>query len=163
MEAEIFWDLVEAASKMGRFVAAVPNAAASANIVGRLELGFDGDEQVLQKKNRPNCHIHFKPELIAEFAFIYLDPGFGPEPCLELRTSEGQPVCRLYYQGKKAVKRYDKFMKRNAQHEAFIRGSWSESEEVTADVKDKSSAADESIFISNHHATDAEADAVSEV
>jgi hypothetical protein len=148
---------------MGRFVAAVPNAAASANIVGRLELGFDGDEQVLQKKNHPNCHIHFKPELVAELAFIHLDTGLGAEPCVELRTSEGQPVLRLYYQGKKAVKRYDKFMKRNARHEAFISGSWSESEAVSTDGEDKS-AADESIFVSNHHATEAdEAAAATEV
>lgn len=181
MEAEVFWDLVEGACRMGRFVAAVPNAAASANIVGRLETGYDGDERVLQKRKRPNSHVHFKPELISEFAFIHLDPGTGPEPCLEIRTTSGQPALRLYYQGKKAVKRYDEFMKRHAGREAYIKGSWAQAEETnfqtpaetnshsteraTHDAAESSDEAtseaattadNETIFVGNHNATDAE-------
>lgn len=166
MEAEIFWDLIEGACRMGRFVAAVPNAAASANIVGKLELGSDGDERVLQKKNRPNSHIHFKPEQIAEFVFVYLDPGSGPQPCLEVRTTEGQPVLRLYYQGKKAARRYDEFIERNSQHEAFIKGSWAHAEESgSGDEESPAESADaappatgsrsETIFVNDYHSTDA--------
>lgn len=166
MEADVFWDLIEGACRMGRFVAAVPNVAASANIVGKLEPGSDGDERVLQKKKRPNSHIHFKTEQISEFVFIYLDPGTGPQPCLEVRTAEGQPVLRLYYQGKKAVKRYDEFMTRHAQHEAFISGSWAYAEEdgsVEQEESRREAAApavataspSETIFVSDYHSTDA--------
>lgn len=131
MDATIFWELLEHACEMGKFVAAVPNGAASANIVGKLRLGYDGDERVLEKKKHPECHVHFRPEHVAEFAFVHLDVGFGAEPCLEVRSTEGVPVLRLYYQGKKAVRRYDEFMQNNSQHEAFITGSWSQSSDVT--------------------------------
>ncbi len=127
MDATIFWDLLEQACEMGKFVAAVPNSAASANIVGKLRLGKDGDERVLQKKKHPECHVHFRPEQIAEFAFVYLNTGFGTEPCLEVRSTAGVPVLRLYYQGKKVERRYDEFMRNNSPHEALITGSWSQS------------------------------------
>ena len=126
MEEEVFWSLLEQACQMGRFVAAVPNSAASANIVGELEPGRDGDERVVQKKNEPTSHIHFKPEGISEFAFTFVDPGFGPEPCLELRTREGAPALRLYFQGVNADQRCEEFIERNLQHQALISGSWSE-------------------------------------
>ncbi|MGH9901331.1 MAG: hypothetical protein ACRD68_05845 [Pyrinomonadaceae bacterium] len=144
MDETVFWDLLGSACRMGRFVAAVPNAAAAANIVGKLELGRDGAERVLQKKNRPGSHIHFRPERIAEFAFVHLDPGPGPEPCLELRTAEGHAVLRLYYQGRRpAVGRYDEFVARHPEHKGFITGSWSNpAEEVAAGT---------SIFVSNNH------------
>jgi len=129
MEATLFWNLLEDACEMGKFIVAVPNSAASANIVGKMELGHDGDEKVLQKRNRPNCHVHFKPEMIAEFAFVYLDVGHGSEPCLELRSTEGQPIVRLYYKGRRAAGRYDRFMRKNATHEAFISGSWAHERE----------------------------------
>ncbi len=129
MEATLFWSLLEDACEMGKFIVAVPNSAASANIVGKMELGHDGDEKVLQKRNRPNCHVHFKPEMIAEFAFVHLDVGHGPEPCLEVRSTEGQPVVRLYYKGRRATGRYDRFMRKNAAHEAFITGSWARERE----------------------------------
>lgn len=124
MEARIFWELLEDACEMGKFVVAVPNSAASANIVGKIEVGRDGSERVLQKRNRPNYHVHFKPEMISEFAFVHLDTGHGLEPCLEVRSTEGQPVLRLYYKGKGAAGRYDRFMQKNSRHEAFITGSW---------------------------------------
>ena len=117
---------------MGRFVATVPNAGASANIVGKLELGEDGGEQVLQKKKRPNSHVHFKPDVVTEFAFVYLDPGYGPEPCIEVRADGGQPVLRLYYQGHKPARRYDHFMRACAEHERYVSGSWGVREQTEA-------------------------------
>ncbi|HEV2761686.1 MAG TPA: hypothetical protein VGV38_01730 [Pyrinomonadaceae bacterium] len=124
MDAEVFWTLLGEACRMGRFVATVPNVGASANIVGKLELGEDGGEKVLQKRKRPNSHVHFKPELVSQFAFVYLDPGYGPEPCLEVRADGGQPVLRLYYQGHKPARRYDDFMRACAEHEQYVTGSW---------------------------------------
>ncbi|MDQ3684619.1 MAG: hypothetical protein M3430_03345 [Acidobacteriota bacterium] len=132
MEATLFWNLLEDACEMGKFIVAVPNGAASANIVGKMELGRDGGEKVLQKRNRPNCHVHFKPEMIAEFSFVHLDVGHGKEPCLELRSTEGQPVVRLYYKGRRAAGRYDRFMRKNAAHETFITGSWAREREPQA-------------------------------
>ncbi|HVF26658.1 MAG TPA: hypothetical protein VM943_00365 [Pyrinomonadaceae bacterium] len=132
MEAALFWSLLEDACEMGKFIVAVPNSAASANIVGKIELGDDDGEKVLQRRNRPNVHVHFKPEMIAEFAFVHLDVGFGREPCLELRSTEGQPIVRLYYKGRRAAGRYDRFMRKNAAHEAFITGSWSRERETQA-------------------------------
>ena len=130
---------------MGRFVAAVPNAGASANIVGKLELAEDGEQQVLQKKKRPNSHVHFKPEVVTEFAFVYLDLGYGPEPCIEVRADGGQPVLRLYYQGRKPARRYDEFMRACAGHEQFVTGSWGARLEADADEKSAAgeTAADE--------------------
>ncbi|MBA3323206.1 MAG: hypothetical protein H0T45_17425, partial [Pyrinomonadaceae bacterium] len=46
MEDKVFWDLLEDACEMGKFIVAVPNSAASANIVGKIELGRDGSERV---------------------------------------------------------------------------------------------------------------------
>ena len=133
MDETVFWELLGRACEMGKFVVAVPNSAASANIVGRIQLGYDGEQRVLQKKKCPECHVHFKPEEITEFAFIHLDPGYGAEPCLELRSTAGRPVLRLYYRGKKAVKRYDEFMKESAHHEAYISGGWSKPREEDDD------------------------------
>lgn len=115
---------MSAACRMGRFVAAVPNAAASANIVGKLEIGKDGGETVLQRKGRPSSHIHFRPEAISEFAFTFVDPGFGAQPCLELRTRDGAAALRLYYQGKKVEQRFSQFMERAAEHAGFVTGTW---------------------------------------
>ncbi len=130
MEHTLFWSLLEDACEMGKFIVAVPNSAASANIVGKVELGDDGGEKVLQRRNQPNFHVHFKPEMIAEFAFVYLDVGDGRGPCLELRATEGQPVARLYYKGRRAAGRYDRFMRKNAVHEAFINGAWTRERET---------------------------------
>jgi hypothetical protein len=102
----------------------VPNAAASANIVGKLELGKDGDETVLQRKKRPSAHVHFRPEAIKEFAFTFVDPGFGAQPCLELRTRDGAAAVRLYYQGKKAARRFEEFAERTRAHAEFVKGTW---------------------------------------
>ena len=145
MDAEVFWTLLGEACRMGRFVAAVPNAGASANIVGKLELGQDGGQPVLQKKKRPNSHVHFKPERIADFAFVYLDPGTGPEPCIEVRSDGGQPVLRLYYQGRKPARRYDEFMRACAEHEQFVTGSWGARLEAEKgeDASDKEASAGE--------------------
>ncbi len=129
MEDTVFWKLLEGACEMGKFIVAVPNSAASANLVGKVELGRDGGERVLQKRNQPNYHVHFKPELITEFAFVHLDVGHGPEPCLEIRALDGQPIVRLYYKGRRAASRCEKFVQKNSQHEAFISGSWPRLEE----------------------------------
>ena len=131
MDATIFWELLEQACEMGKFVAAIPNSAASANIVGKLRLGKDGDERVLQLKKHPECHVHFRPQQIAEFAFVYLNVGFGTEPCLEVRSTDGVPVLRLYYQGKKPERRYDEFMRDNSAHEAYITGTWARPNDAT--------------------------------
>ncbi len=124
MEEKVFWELLDAACRMGRFVAAVPNAAASANIVGKLEVGEDGGETVLQRRKRPSAHVHFRPEAIAEFAFTFVDPGSGAQPCVELRTREGEPALRLYYQGKKAERRFERFAERTRAHAAYVTGTW---------------------------------------
>jgi len=124
MEEQVFWSLLERVCRMGKFVTAVPNSAASANIVGEMEPGFDGGERVLQKKGEPGSHVHFNIDKISEFAFTFVDPGFGPEPCLELRTKEGAPALRLYYQGEEADKRFEEFLEQNVERRAWISGSW---------------------------------------
>lgn len=146
MDAEVFWNLLEEACRMGRFMAAVPNPAASANIVGKLEVGADGDERVLQKRKRPNSHVHFKPEAVTQFAFVYYDLGEGPAPCLEVRADGGLAVLRLYYQGKKPARRYDEFMRAAAGHEEFVTGTWGAPvEEVTGEAA--SSSNEEALFV----------------
>lgn len=130
MEATLFWNLLGDACEMGKFIVAVPNSAASANIVGKMELGDNDGEKVLQRRNQPNYHVHFRPEMIAEFAFVYLNIGDGRGPCLELRSTEGQPIARLYYKGRRAAGRYDRFMRKNSAHEAFISGAWSREREM---------------------------------
>lgn len=144
MEDKIFWELMGAACRMGRFVAAVPNAAASANIVGRLEVGKDGGETVLQRKNRPSSHIHFRPSAVKEFAFTFVNPGSGAQPCVELRTREGAPALRLYYQGKKAARRFEEFMERAERHAGLITGTWAE----------PAAAENEEIFVAGERARD---------
>jgi len=140
---------------MGRFMAAVPNPAASANIVGKLEVVADGDERVLQKRKRPNSHVHFKPEAVTQFAFVYLDLGSGPEPCLEVRADGGVPVLRLYYEGKKPARRYDEFMRAAAGHEEFITGSWG----VPAEADDEAggpASIEDALFVSTHNVSEEE-------
>lgn len=120
---------------MGRFMLTVPNPAASANIVGKLEIGSDGDERVLQKRKKPAAHVHFKPEAVEQFAFVYLDLGGGPEPCLEVRADGGLPVLRLYFRGKKPARRYDEFMRACAGHEEFVTGSWGAPPDADTDAE----------------------------
>ncbi|MDQ3649760.1 MAG: hypothetical protein M3458_05655 [Acidobacteriota bacterium] len=156
MEDKVFWDLLEDACEMGKFIVAVPNSAASANIVGKIELGRDGNERVLQKRNRPNYHVHFKLEMISEFAFVHLDTGHGLEPCLEVRSTEGQPVLRLYYKGKRATGRYDKFMGKNSEHAAFVNGSWARPNDTQGGEVPNGDAAPTEIFVAPHASDDEE-------
>jgi len=123
MRQSIFWRLLEDILSLGDFIAAVPNDGASANIVGHLRLGLDGSESVIEKEVC-HCHIHLKPSEIAAFSFSYLDVGFGDEPCVEFLSADRQPVVKLYYRGGDAPRQFRKLVKRDAEYQDFIAGSW---------------------------------------
>lgn len=122
MDEKRFWQILDEILGFGEFVVAVPNRAASANIVGRISVGRDGRETVLDK-DVCHCHVHLKPEKIAIFSFTYVDPGFGEEPCIELKTPQDETVLRLYLRaGKaKASEMFDGFSYKNSE---FIAGVW---------------------------------------
>jgi hypothetical protein len=123
MEEQLFWRLLDDICDMGKFIAAVPNSGASANIVGRIQPGYDGDERVIEKKSC-HCHVHLYPEQIVRFSFIYRDAGYGPEPCLELLDAKGDPTLRLYYHGSDPAEKFKRFTEKHADHSSLFDGSW---------------------------------------
>ena len=124
MDADLFWTLLDDLSGLGKLVAAVPSDGASANLVGRLRLGRDGGERVLERPEC-RCHIHLQPERVHSFRFTLRDPGFGPEPCVEALTAEGHLAMRLYYLGEEdAPAACRAFLARHAAHAACFEGSW---------------------------------------
>lgn len=122
MDEKRFWQILDEILGFGEFVVAVPNRAASANIVGRISVGRDGRETVLDK-DACHCHVHLEPEKIAIFSFTFVDPGFGEEPCIELQTPQNETVLRLYLRAgkKKASEMFDGFFYKNSE---FVEGVW---------------------------------------
>ncbi len=122
MDEATFWKVLNEILSFGEFVIAVPNAAASANIVGKISVGRDGSEQVIDK-DVCHCHVHIESEKISEFFFTHIDVGFGDEPCCELKTLQDETVLRLYLRGNRDfVSR--KFSKFSFKNEEFIKGEW---------------------------------------
>jgi hypothetical protein len=123
MDAELFWRLIADICKLGEFIAATGTGGASANIVGKFQVGHDGFENVIQ---RTCCddHIHCHPDRIAAFKFGYCDIGYGAEPCLELINQESQVCLKFYYRGSDAEHKYRQFVERHRRHENLFAGEW---------------------------------------
>jgi hypothetical protein len=117
-----FWQILDAILSFGEFVLAVPNAAASANIVGRVSIGRDGREKVLDK-DICHCHVHLEPEKIGYFSFTFIDAGYGDEPCCELKTPQNETVLRLYLCGNKEMGS-EKFAGFSHEDSEFVEGNW---------------------------------------
>ena len=122
MSEETFWEILDEVLNFGEFVVAVPNSAASANIVGKISVGRDGKERVIDK-DACHCHVHLEPEKIAQFSFTFIDPGFGEEPCVELKTPQDETVLRLYLRGNKQMAS-EKFLEFSFADSKFVKGSW---------------------------------------
>ena len=122
MNEDTFWKILDDIFCFGEFVVAVPNIAVSANIVGSISIGKDGNERVIDK-DACHCHVHLKPEKIAYFFFTFVDAGFGEEPCIELKTPQDKTVLRLYLRGdrEKAMMEFAEFPSANSE---FVKGSW---------------------------------------
>ena len=123
MEETLFWKLLQEIVEMGDFVVAVSSNSASANIVGRMKIGDNGGEKVLEKE-KCHCHIHLYPEKISSFSFTYRDVGYGAEPCCEFLTTEQQVALRLYYHGRDAEKKFKEFVDKNRDNIGVLKGSW---------------------------------------
>lgn len=122
MNKDTFWKILDDILNFGEFVVAVPNAAASANIVGKISIGRDGNERVIDK-DACHCHIHLEPENIAYFSFTFIDVGFGEEPCIELKTHEEETSLRLYLRAEREKAR-DVFAEFPYLNSDFVKGSW---------------------------------------
>lgn len=122
MDETTFWKALEEIFEFGEFVVAIPNSAASANIVGKISIGRDGKERVIDK-NVCHCHVHLEPEKISEFSFTHIDVGFGKEPCCELNTPQDETILRLYLRGNAelAGKKFGGF---SFKERGFVKGKW---------------------------------------
>lgn len=120
MDEAAFWKILDKILSFGEFIVAVPNAAASANIVGKISIGKDGIEKVIDKA-ACHCHIHLKPEKIDYFLFTFVDAGFGDEPCCELKTPQDETILRLYFRGnnKTASVKFTEFSHKDSE---FVKG-----------------------------------------
>ncbi len=117
-----FWEILDEILSFGEFIVAVPNSAASANIVGKISIGKDGREKVIDK-NACHCHVHLEPEKISKFSFTFIDAGFGDEPACELKTPQDETVLRLYLRANKetAREKFSEFMYKDSE---FVYGLW---------------------------------------
>lgn len=122
MNEDTFWKILDEVLDFGEFVVAVPNEVASANIVGKISIGRDGREKVIDK-DACHCHVHLEPEKIARFSFTFIDPGFGEEPCIELKTPQDETVLRLYLRGSMETAS-NKFAEFSFANSEFVKGSW---------------------------------------
>jgi len=122
VDETIFWKALDEILDFGEFVVAVPNSAASANIVGKISVGRDGKERVIDK-DACHCHVHLEPEKISEFSFTHIDVGFGKEPCCELKTPQDETVLRLYLRGSEKL-RSEKFSGFSFKNAEFVKGEW---------------------------------------
>jgi len=123
MEELVCWNVIGEILEMGKFIAAVGSAGSSANIVGKLKVGRDGPETVIEKE-LCHCHIHVCADRVKTFFFTYRDIGLGPEACCEALGAEGEVIFRLYYIGKNAGERYQDFISRNRDKVDAVTGSW---------------------------------------
>ncbi|MDQ3633302.1 MAG: hypothetical protein M3405_02175 [Acidobacteriota bacterium] len=98
VDESTFWEILDEILNFGEFILAVPNSAASANIVGKISIGKDSREKVIDK-DTCHCHVHLEPEKISRFSFTFIDAGFGDEPVCELKTPQDEIVLRLYLRG----------------------------------------------------------------
>lgn len=122
MNKDIFWNILGDILNFGEFIIAIPNAAVSANIVGKISVGRDGREIVIEKE-ACHCHVHLEPAKISHFTFTYIDTGFGKEPCCELITSQNETVLRLYLRGNSAEAKIA-FAEFAYAHNEFVKGVW---------------------------------------
>ena len=122
MNEKLFWQILDEVLGFGEFVVAVPNLAASANIVGRISIGRDGREKVLDK-DVCHCHVHLEPEKIGYFSFTFIDAGFGDEPCCEILTPQDETILRLYLRAGKdlASEKFAEFSHRDSEN---VKGVW---------------------------------------
>jgi hypothetical protein len=122
MDEDTFWEILEEILDAGEFIVAVTNEAASANIVGKISVGRDGRETVIDR-DLCHCHVHLEPAKIARFSFTYIDAGYGPEPCCELKTPPEQSVLRLYLRADKETAA-EKFAGFSFKDSESVIGNW---------------------------------------
>lgn len=122
MDEKIFWEILDEILDFGEFIVAVPNVGASANIVGKISIGRDGREKVIEK-DACQCHVHLESQKISQISFTYINAGFGDEPACELKTPQDETVLRLYLRGSKEFAQ-EKFVEFSCKDSEFIKGSW---------------------------------------
>lgn len=122
MNEAIFWNILEEILGFGEFIIAVPNSAASANIVGKLSVAHDSKEKVIEKDSC-HCHVHLEPEKVSKFSFIYIDAGYGKEPCCELKTSLDEAILRFYLRENTKIAN-DRFTGFSHNDSEFVEGEW---------------------------------------
>lgn len=122
MDEATFWEILDEILSFGEFIVAVQNSAASANIVGKISVGKDGKERVIDK-DTCHCHVHLEPEKINRFSFTFIDAGFGDEPACELKTPQDETVLRLYLRGSKESGSM-KFAAFSYKDSEFVNGNW---------------------------------------
>ncbi|MGI8669769.1 MAG: hypothetical protein ACR2J3_07960 [Aridibacter sp.] len=122
MDEAIFWQVLDEILNFGEFIVAVPNSAASANIVRKISIGKDGRERVINK-DICHCHVHLKPKKISRFSFTFIEAGFGDEPACELKTPQDETVLRLYLRGSKEFGsgKFAAFLYKDSE---FVNGNW---------------------------------------
>jgi hypothetical protein len=122
VDESTFWEILDEILNFGEFILAVPNSAASANIVGKISIGKDSREKVIDK-DTCHCHVHLEPEKISRFSFTFIDAGFGDEPVCELKTPQDEIVLRLYLRKSKKIgsKKFAGFSHKDSE---FVSGNW---------------------------------------
>lgn len=125
MNEEVFWTLIDEILDFGDFIIAIPNSGASANIVGKISIGKDGSEKVIEK-DACHCHVYLQPEKIGSFSFIFIDAGYGDEPCCELLTPQDEIVLRLYLRGDMnlAKEKFAEFIGKFSEYTEVVKGGW---------------------------------------
>lgn len=97
-------EMIAKLAPLGRAVIACRGDGFSANILGTVYIGKDGDDPVLRGKVPPpgecTCHVHIKWNLVCNYALKQEDVSYGPEPVIYLLDKYGDPIVRIFYPGR---------------------------------------------------------------
>ncbi len=118
-----FWKLMADIGEMGKFIVAVPNQGASANIVGKFSVEFEGTENVFEKKGCSD-HVHLSFNQLEKITFSYIDVGYGLEPLMEFQDSNEITFLKLYYPGANATKKQQQLVEKSVDIQTLFKGNW---------------------------------------
>ena len=96
--------VIEKLAVLGPAVVAVRGPGFSANILGTLYIGKDGDDPVLRGEGGPpdecTCHIHIMWDRVRDYTFAREDVGYGPDAVIYLLGEDGEPIVNIFYPGR---------------------------------------------------------------
>lgn len=96
--------VIKKLAKLGKHgVVAARGNGFSANILGTIYMGKDGDDPVLRGKkdgmDECTCHIHVMWDKVHDYVLEREDVGYGPEPVIYLVDENGEPIINIFFPG----------------------------------------------------------------